>query len=155
MNEKPILDSVRKAMLERFPDTFKSGNVRVVAFAVASAQNGDEAYQIFPLGAAFEPVGGGDLWRRQTIGIRIWRRVVADQLSVYEQMEEEMSDRVRLVIKCLHQHYESEIGMQEPFFVESESPRRTVDSVEVGFYAYVDLTVRAQFISTAAEIEED
>lgn len=154
MIEQLILDAVRKAMLEKYPEFFTSGNVHVVEYPVCSTQNGQECYQVYPAGASFSGEGGGNLWRRQSIGVRCYLKRTSDELSTYVELTRQMTERRRRVIKCLHQHYEAEIDMQEPFFIESISASRAVEDGAGGTYAYTDLTFRAMFISSLAEVQE-
>jgi hypothetical protein len=154
MNEYAILEAARKAMLERFPAVFAAGNVHLVAYAVSAPQVANEDFQIFPSGATFDADAGGNLRRRQTIGVRIWSRVLSDELAKYEELCRAISENARLVIKALHLHYEPELPQQEPFVLEAQSGIRAVES-EDGSYAYVELTFRTIVTHPLESILED
>lgn len=155
MNEIDVLNAARKALIERYPQTFKEGNVWVVAFPRESPQISNEAYQLFPSGSSFDAQDGGNLRERFSFGVRIWMRVVSDQMTLHAALLENLANRVRLVTKSLHQHYESEISQQEPMFLEGQSPVRAVESDDSGTYAYVELTFRTIVVSSYESLLEE
>lgn len=153
MREQLLLDSVRKAMIERRPETFTEGNVHVVAYAVSPPQVSNESYQVYPAGSSFDADGGGNLRRRMSFGVRIWNRVLGDQMSIYRQLGEQMASRAREVLIALHQHYEPEADQQEPFIAEGQSPNRTQGDGD-GTYAYCDITFRTSFASSYSDVRD-
>lgn len=152
MNELDVLQAARKALIERYGQTFKTGNVFVVAYPRALPQVVDENYQLSPSGSGFDAEGGGNLRERFSFGLRITLRVVGDTLTIHEQLLVQINDRVQLATKALHQHYEPEIAQQEPFFLESQSPVRSIEADATGTLAYVDLTFRTMVVLTLDQI---
>lgn len=152
MNELDVLNAARKALIERWGQTFKSGNVFIVAYPRTPPQVMDEHYQLSPSGSGFDAEGGGNLRERFSFGLRISLRIVGDTLAIHEQLLKQMNDRVQLATKALHQHYEPEIAQQEPFFLESQSPVRPIESDATGTSAYVDLTFRTMVVLTIDQI---
>lgn len=155
MKEQAILEAAKKLLIEKYPQKFQVGCVHLVEYPVCVKSMGGFNVQIYPSGASFFAEGGGNLGRRQSVGIRIWLKVASDALGDYEEMGRQIREYARLIIKALHERYEPEIVMQEPFFAESTSPTRSVEFDEVGIFAYRDLAFRCAFISNPEDLLAD
>jgi hypothetical protein len=150
MNYEKVLNLARRLLLERKSLGISPSNCNVVAAPVLYPQNSTKWIQIH-FGGVGVSLGAGDanLGSRISFSVRIYHRVLSDDLGNFKAASNKAMEDVARVISALHGAYDVvEVPLEGPILCDGVSPIRTATESSSGRVFYVDVNFRVEIAET-------